>query len=55
VLAVEVVVAVEVASSLGWPLVHEARQAVITRVIAMPHEVGRVRTAMALSWSGSYN
>jgi len=37
------------------PPVHDVRATAAAIVIAIPHEVGRVRTAMALSWSGSYN
>lgn len=37
------------------PPVHDVRATAPAMVIAIPHEVGRVRTAMALSWSGSYN
>ena len=37
------------------PPVHDVRATTVARVIAIPHEVGRVRAAMALSWSGSYN
>jgi hypothetical protein len=36
-------------------LLQEVRATATARVIMMPHEVGRVRAAMALSWSGSYS
>jgi len=36
-------------------LLQEVSTAATEMVIAMPNEVGRVRAAMALSWSGSYN
>ena len=37
------------------PPVHDVRATATATVVAIPHKVGRVRTAMALSWSGSYN